>query len=132
MTPTACCRSFTLLTSAADLQDTGFSQTTPLRWFMVSLLLSLTSREPGEPEILQGVEQPEGKREGAGAPPLSDGGMPAGQERDAPVARLVVGIAVSTAALDVAQRPNGEPCRVANEEAGIAELVDRLRPLGLS
>jgi transposase len=52
------------------------------------------------------------------------------QERDAPVARLVVGIDVSKAALDVAQRPNGEPWRVANEEAGITELVDRLRPLG--
>jgi transposase len=52
------------------------------------------------------------------------------QERDAPVARLVVGIDVSKAALDVAQRPNGELWRVANEEAGITELVDRLRPLG--
>jgi len=52
------------------------------------------------------------------------------QERDAPVARLVVGIAVSKAALDVAQRPNGEPWRVANEEAGSTELGDRLRPLG--
>jgi len=52
------------------------------------------------------------------------------QERDAPVARLVVGIEVSKAALDVAQRPNGEPGRVANEEAGSTELVDRLRPLG--
>lgn len=51
------------------------------------------------------------------------------QEHDAPLARLVVGIDVSKAALDVAQRPTGEAWRVANEEAGIAELVDRLRPL---
>jgi transposase len=51
------------------------------------------------------------------------------QERDAPLARLVVGIDVSKAALDVAQRPKGDPWRVANEEAGVAELVDRLRPL---
>jgi transposase len=42
---------------------------------------------------------------------------------------LFVGIDVSKTALDVAVRPSGEAWRCANEEAGIAELVTRLRPL---
>ena len=41
-----------------------------------------------------------------------------------------VGIDVSKTALDGALRPGGESWRCANDEAGIAELVDRLRPLG--
>ncbi len=40
-----------------------------------------------------------------------------------------VGIDVSKAALDVAVRPGGPAFRVANDAAGLAELVDRLRPL---
>jgi transposase len=51
-------------------------------------------------------------------------------ERGAAAVSICVGIDVSKAALDVAQRPSGEPWRVANDEAGIAELVDRRRPLG--
>lgn len=41
-----------------------------------------------------------------------------------------VGIDVSKTALDVAVRPSGEAWRCANEEAGSAALVARLRPLG--
>jgi transposase len=44
-------------------------------------------------------------------------------------ARLSVGIAGSTAALDVALRPEGEPWRGANDEAGSAERVTRRQPL---
>jgi hypothetical protein len=40
-----------------------------------------------------------------------------------------VGIDVSKAALDVAVRPGGLAFRVANDPAGHAELVGRLRPL---
>lgn len=40
-----------------------------------------------------------------------------------------VGIDVSKAHLDVATRPDGATYRVANDPAGIAELVERLRPL---
>jgi transposase len=40
-----------------------------------------------------------------------------------------VGVDVSKAHLDVAIRPGGEPARNANDPAGIAALVDRLRPL---
>jgi transposase len=43
---------------------------------------------------------------------------------------IVVGIDVSKAALDVALRPGRDAWRCANDEAGGAELVDRLRPLG--
>jgi transposase len=43
---------------------------------------------------------------------------------------VFAGIDVSKAALDVALRPSGEHWRSPNDEAGIAELVDRLRPLG--
>jgi transposase len=43
---------------------------------------------------------------------------------------LFVGIDVSKAALDVAVRPQGAAWRCANDEAGIADLVGRLRPLG--
>jgi transposase len=42
---------------------------------------------------------------------------------------VFVGIDVSKAALDVAQRPDGEPWRCPNDEAGIAEVVSRLQPL---
>jgi transposase len=42
---------------------------------------------------------------------------------------VFAGIDVSKAALDVALRPSGEHWRSANDEAGIAELVGRLRPL---
>ena len=42
---------------------------------------------------------------------------------------VCAGIDVSKAALDVALRPSGEHWRSANDEAGIAELVGRLRPL---
>jgi transposase len=45
-------------------------------------------------------------------------------------AAIVVGIDVSKAALDVALRPGSEAWRGANDEAGLAELVGRLRPLG--
>ena len=40
-----------------------------------------------------------------------------------------VGIDVSKAQLDVAVRPSGEKFQVANTEAGVAELVQRLQPL---
>ncbi len=50
-------------------------------------------------------------------------------EGAAPAASRFVGIDVSKATLDVALRPGGEPWRCANDEAGIAELVGRLRPL---
>jgi transposase len=40
-----------------------------------------------------------------------------------------VGVDVSKAALDVAIRPGGITFRVANDPSGIAELVERLRPL---
>ena len=40
-----------------------------------------------------------------------------------------VGIDVSKATLDVAVRPSGEPWHAANDDAGIAALVARLRPL---
>ncbi len=43
--------------------------------------------------------------------------------------RIFVGIDVSQAALDVAVRPGGEPGRCPNDEAGVAELADRLRSL---
>jgi len=45
-------------------------------------------------------------------------------------AAIFVGIDVSKAALDVALRPSGEQWSSPNDEVGIAELVDRLRPLG--
>src|SRR5215831_10496180 len=45
-------------------------------------------------------------------------------------AAIFVGIDVSKATLDVALRPSGEHWASPNDEAGIAELVDRLRPLG--
>jgi transposase len=50
------------------------------------------------------------------------------QERAA-AAALVAGIDVSKAALDVALRPSGGAWRCANDEAGIGELVRRLKPL---
>jgi transposase len=50
------------------------------------------------------------------------------QERAAPVATYA-GIDVSKAALDVALRRGGAAWRCANDEAGIAELVGRLRAL---
>jgi transposase len=40
-----------------------------------------------------------------------------------------VGIDVSKAALDVAVRPGDTPFRVANDPTGLAELVERLRPM---
>lgn len=42
---------------------------------------------------------------------------------------VFVGLDVAKASLDVALRPSGEQWSVANEEAGVAALVDRLRPL---
>jgi transposase len=48
----------------------------------------------------------------------------------APAARIFVGIDVSKAALDVALRPGDGPWRCANDEAGVTDLVGRLRPLG--
>jgi transposase len=40
-----------------------------------------------------------------------------------------VGVDVSKAHLDVAARPGGAPFRLANDPAGVAALVERLRPL---
>ena len=48
----------------------------------------------------------------------------------APVAAVFAGIDVSKTALDVALRPEGSSWRCANDEAGIADLVGRLQPLG--
>ena len=42
---------------------------------------------------------------------------------------VFVGLDVAKATLDVAVRPSGEQWSVSNDEAGIAALVDRLRPL---
>ena len=42
---------------------------------------------------------------------------------------IFVGLDVAKAHVDVAMRPSGEPWRVANDEAGIAQLVARLRAL---
>ena len=42
---------------------------------------------------------------------------------------VFVGVDVSKAHLDVASRPDGGTFRVANDPAGIAELVGRLQPL---
>lgn len=41
-----------------------------------------------------------------------------------------VGLDVAKAYVDVAVRPSGEQWRIANDEAGVAELVPRLRTLG--
>src|SRR5437016_8042597 len=43
---------------------------------------------------------------------------------------VFVGLDVAKATLDVALRPSGEQWQVPNDEAGVAVLVDRLRPLG--
>jgi transposase len=48
----------------------------------------------------------------------------------APTVAVFAGIDVSKTALDVALRPEGAPWRCANDEAGIADLVGRLQPLG--
>src|SRR2546428_12075745 len=42
---------------------------------------------------------------------------------------VFVGLDVAKATLDVALRPSGEQWQVPNDEAGVAVLVDRLRPL---
>ena len=42
---------------------------------------------------------------------------------------VFVGLDVAKATLDVALRPSGERWSVSNDEAGVAALVDRLRPL---
>src|SRR5207245_9457706 len=42
---------------------------------------------------------------------------------------VFVGLDVAKATLDVALRPSGEQWSVSNDEAGVAALVDRLRPL---
>lgn len=42
---------------------------------------------------------------------------------------VFVGLDVAKLTLDVALRPSGEPWSVPNDEAGVAALVDRLRPL---
>jgi transposase len=47
----------------------------------------------------------------------------------AAAAAIFVGIDVSKARLDVALRPSGEQWGSPNDEAGIAELVERMRPL---
>jgi transposase len=47
----------------------------------------------------------------------------------ATAATIFAGVDVSKAALDVAMRPSGEHWRNTNDEAGIAELIGRLRPL---
>jgi transposase len=44
-------------------------------------------------------------------------------------AAVFVGIDVSKTRLDVALRPGAESWGNTNDEAGVAELVDRLRPL---
>ncbi len=46
-----------------------------------------------------------------------------------PAVPVFVGLDVAKATLDVALRPSGEGWSVANEELGIAGLVERLRPL---
>ena len=43
---------------------------------------------------------------------------------------IVVGIDVAKERLDTVVRPSGEHWSVANDEAGMAALVARLRPLG--
>src|SRR2546427_12091630 len=43
---------------------------------------------------------------------------------------MVVGVDVGKEALDVAVRPSGEHWQMSNDEAGVAALVARLRPLG--
>jgi hypothetical protein len=48
----------------------------------------------------------------------------------AAAAAIFVSIDVSKATLDVALRPRGEHWGSPNDEAGITDLVDRLRPLG--
>jgi len=53
-------------------------------------------------------------------------------QEQAAAAAIVVGIDGSKAALDVALRPGRDAWRCANDEAGIAELLDQLRPLGPS
>ncbi len=50
-----------------------------------------------------------------------------GTARKEPMMELYVGIDVSKARLDIAARPSGETCRVANDEEGIEALLDRLR-----
>ncbi len=47
----------------------------------------------------------------------------------ATAATIFAGIDVSKAALDVAVRPSGEHWRSTNDEAGIAEVIGRRRPL---
>jgi transposase len=42
---------------------------------------------------------------------------------------VFVGLDVAKATLDVALRPSGDQWSVPNDEAGVAALVDRLRPL---
>ncbi len=42
---------------------------------------------------------------------------------------VFIGLDVATVTLDVALRPSGEQWSVPNDEAGVAALVDRLRPL---
>jgi len=42
---------------------------------------------------------------------------------------VFVGVDVAKATLDVALRPSGEPWSVPNDEAGVAALLERLRPL---
>lgn len=42
-------------------------------------------------------------------------------------AAVFVGLDVAKASLDLAVRPTGETWSVANEEAGVAQLVTRLR-----
>src|SRR2546427_8600860 len=43
---------------------------------------------------------------------------------------MVVGVDVGKEALDVVVRPSGEHWQMSNDEAGVASLVARLRPLG--
>jgi transposase len=54
------------------------------------------------------------------------------RHEQAAAAAIVVGIDGSKAALDVALRPGRDAWHCANDEAGIAALLDQLRPLGPS
>src|SRR5262249_14994312 len=86
----------------------------------------LAPRSPTEPEQVPGPTSPHrhGRDEG-------DSGRTSPREpiERAAEAASYVGIAVSTAPLDVAPRPAQPAERYPHEAAGIAELVDRLRPL---
>src|SRR5690606_11866336 len=58
--------------------------------------------------------------------PASQGRVPSGRRRGAPVEQPTVGIDVSKAALDVAVWPSGETWRVAYDPEGVEALVRRI------